>query len=161
MISEIQGLLQSFSVLKNLIDANRSLKNSNEFIAAIHEINTKLMTVSQIALESQNEQFKLRHIINELEIKIKEYEDWKRESEQYQLKELGSQVFVYELKKDISNGEPGHYLCSNCFTVKKQKSILQLRAKNELGTWFRCNNCGHETVALSGYGYPEPECWIR
>ena len=85
-----------------------------------------------ISLQAENEM---------LEKKLREKEEWKTETLKYELKELVSGVFAYKYKPDTNCSAPIHYLCSNCFDTKRQKSILQ-RQQDKFGTYYICNNCG-------------------
>lgn len=143
MIQEFAAAVQSAKVLTDLLKATHELRNANEFIAAVSEINSKLMEANVVALSSQEKQAVLTKRISDLEQQIMKLEDWKRESERYQLTMLAVDVPVFTLKPGKENGEPPHKLCANCYS-KRQKGYLQQTDFDPRGTHYKCINCGSE-----------------
>jgi hypothetical protein len=145
MIPEIIAASQSVKALGELLKAASELKNFNDFVAAISEINAKLMDAQVAALSSQEKQSALAKRICELEQKIVELENWNHESERYQLTSLASDILVYTVKPGKENGEPPHKLCARCYNERK-KSILQRKDKSMSGTTFICHTCNSEIL---------------
>jgi len=142
MIQEFAAAVQSAKVLTDLLKATHELRNANEFIAAVSEINSKLMEANVVALSSQEKQAVLTKRISDLEQQIMKLEDWKRESERYQLTMLAVDVPVFTLKPGKENGEPPHKLCANCYS-KRQKGYLQQTDFDRLGALHhRLRGCG-------------------
>jgi hypothetical protein len=84
-----------------------------------------------------------------LEKKIMEFENWEREMQRYQLKEIGRGVFAHALKQGMEHGEPPHLLCEKCVNDRK-KSILQMRLHDEFGSVYVCHRCKSELSVDSG-----------
>ncbi len=145
MIQEFAAAVQSAKVLTDLLKATHELKNSNEFIAAVSEINAKLMEAQIAALASQEKQSTLAKRIGELENKVAELENWQRESERYQLFMLAPDVPVFTIRPGKENGEPPHKLCATCYN-KRQKSYLYRSGMAYDGTHYKCNTCDKEII---------------
>jgi superfamily II helicase len=156
MIAEITGVVQSVKVLNDLVKAARGLKNFNELVAAVSEVNARLMEAQAAALLAQEKQSSLANRIGELEKEIMDLENWEREAQRYQLTEIASGVFAYRLKPGVQPPEPSHMLCANCY-AKRKKSILQLVNRNDFGEWYICHDCKSEIAIhyiLSNQGDP-------
>jgi len=88
------------------------------------EAQEQIMSLREGALELQEENHELKNKIRELELKLKNVNDWSIEKEKYALvSPWGGAAQVYAMLKEHSDGEAPHYLCSNCFH-NKSKVIL-------------------------------------
>jgi hypothetical protein len=142
MITEFAAAIQSVKALNDLVKAARELKNFNDFVAAISEVNTKLMEAEAVALNALEKQLSLTNRIGELEKEIRELKNWDSEAKRYQLAKVGIGVFAYVLKPGMESGEPSHMLCANCF-YEGQKSILQVDlSKVKFLNEYVCQRCG-------------------
>jgi hypothetical protein len=141
MLTEIDRALQSLTALKNLVQAKKSMSNFREIRAAVSEVDEKLTTAYIVAWKSQEKQTALIQYISELEKENAELKNWNREAERYQLDQIVTGAFAYSLKPGRENGEPAHYLCTNCFG-KREKSILQVNAPGTKAHALNCPRCG-------------------
>ena len=140
MAGEIAAAIQSVRVVTDIIKANHTLRNFNELVTAVYEVNAKLLTVQSVAMEAQEKQATLAERIRELEKEMMELKDWDTEKKRYQLTQIALGIFAYALKPGMEQNEPPHYLCTNCFT-QKEKSILQAEAAGPQVFAYRCPRC--------------------
>jgi hypothetical protein len=140
MIDELLLASQSVQALMTLLKAAQHLSNYNEIVAAVSEVNAKLMQANTVALSSQEKQASLTNRITELEIQLRELENWENEAQRYQLTKLASGAYAFSLKPGMEKAEPPHYLCATCMNQRK-KSILQ--PHNAI--FLRCS-LGHEQI---------------
>jgi hypothetical protein len=147
MINELLLASQSVQALMTLLKAAQHLSNYNEIVAAVSEVNTKLMQANAVALSSQEKQSSLTNRITELENQLRELENWESESQRYRLTKLAFGGYAFCLKPGMENAEPPHYLCATCMNQRK-KSILQPHDES----FLRCSLC-HEQVQV---GDPPP-----
>jgi len=147
MFTEINAAVQSAKALFEVVKANKGLAEYNEIVAAVSEVNTKLMSATGVALASQEKQAALSDRVRDLEKKIMELENWNSESERYQLSEIGTSVYAFILKPGMENSEPQHKLCTACFG-KRQKGYLNLSNKDGRGIFYKCNVCGVEICSF-------------
>lgn len=130
MYAEISAALLSAKTALSIAKTAKELSNYNELVAAISEVNMKLMEATTVALASQEKQSELAHRVSELEKQLREIEDWENQIIRYQLYEFPTtKALAYALKPNSDNDEPQHYLCTTCVS-KKQKTILQPKAHN-------------------------------
>jgi hypothetical protein len=143
MYAEITAATQSVKILYDLLKSARELKNFNEVVAALSEVNAKLMDAQAAALLAQEKQSSLANRIGDLEKEIMDLKNWEREAQRYELFEIAPRLFTYKLKPGVQPPEPIHMLCANCY-AKRQKAILQLYNENDFGTFYSCHNCKSE-----------------
>ena len=124
MYAEISAALQSARALSDLLKSAQSLTNYNELVAAVSNVNAKLIDAQGVALSGQEKQFSLSERVRELENRIAESEDWKRKVDRYELKNFPTGALAYALKGAVQAGETAHYLCAACMD-KRAISILQ------------------------------------
>jgi len=114
-----------------------------EFQKSVIAANFQLATLQQ-------EISALKQTNDELKREAARKEDWASESQRYVLHDVSDGLVVYALKQSMSNGEPPHYLCANCFNDSK-KTILfagHLPGSNRVETLI-CKTCN--TYAPTGY----------
>ncbi len=139
MINELLLASQSVQALMTLLKAAQGLSNYNEIVAAVSEVNAKLIQANAVALSSQEKQSSLTNQITELENQLRDLKTWESESQRYQLTKLALGAYAFTLKPGMENAEPPHYLCATCMNQRK-KSILQPSGN----TFLRCSLCGEE-----------------
>ena len=156
MYAEINAAVQSAKALFEIVKANKGIAEYNEIVAAVSEVNTKLMSATGVALASQEKQMSLSNRVSELEKEIMELENWNHEAKRYQLTALCPDVTVFSLKPGMENSEPQHKLCTACFS-KRQKGYMHQSDFNSRGTHYKCDRCGSEIIDHSKeMFYPSP-----
>jgi hypothetical protein len=148
MYAEINSAVQAAKALFEVVKANKGLAEYNEIVAAVSEVNTKLMSATGVALASQEKQMSLTNRIGDLEKEIVELKNWNRETERYELSEIGTRVYAFSLKPGMEKTEPPHKLCTACFG-KRQKGYLQFSGIDGYGEHFKCNVCNNEIICFS------------
>ena len=138
MYAEISAAIASAKTALNIAKSAHELSNYNELVAAISEVNTKLMDATTIALASQEKQSELSNRISELENQLREVENWESKIERYELHQFPTGTYAYALKGDNESGEPSHYLCATCVNERKP-TILQPK-----GRFFGCPICNNK-----------------
>ena len=86
--------------------------------------------------------------ICELEQEIVHLKDWSAERERYHLVNADRGAFVYMPKPGMENGEPAHWLCTNCFN-QGRKSFMLFKGQDVSRAGSRgnestygCDSCG-------------------
>jgi len=91
MYAEISAAIQSAKVLGELLKAAHGLANYNELVAAVSEVNAKLMDATAVALASQEKQSSLADRVAELENELLQLKNWESELQRYQLTRFASE----------------------------------------------------------------------
>lgn len=144
-IAEITALIGSARAAIDIAKGVSSLKadvQRNESISKILEV---LIAIQSDALAVQEKHQKILEEKYELTKKLTEFEKWSETEKQYELKDLGGNVFVYAYKKFENSAKPMHYLCTNCYNAKK-KSILQCLGTYSTGTEYICHACNSKII---------------
>jgi hypothetical protein len=139
----IQGAIGG---LKTAFDIATGISKLN----TMAEVNAKAIELQQIILSAQtsafaanSEQFAMIQRIRDLEDELARVKAWETERQRYKLVSPFSGAMVYAVQKAMSNGEPAHYLCTNCYRSGKA-SILQNTQNIEGWTSFLCPICKSE-----------------
>ena len=141
MYLEINAANQSAKTAFDLIKATKELSNSTEVLTAVNDVQMKLSSAIAAALASQEKQASLAERVRELEAQLREVEDWNTQMQRYELFEFPTKALAYQLKPEMANGAPIHYLCTACVD-KKKKTTLQ-----PIHRYLRCPECQSDIVA--------------
>lgn len=136
MYTEINAALQSVKVISDWLNANRSLKNYNELLIAVTEVNSKLLSAQEKLSSCFDKQKSLSERVADLEKEIAEYKNFNEEIGRYKLHELKSGMLVYALQPEHANGDPMHYLCNNCVENGKLSKFQSVNGK-----YLFCQTC--------------------
>ena len=132
----ISGLKTIGEIVNSILDA----KTSNAINAAVSEVQSHLISVQREALTANSEQFAMIEEIRNLKEKIAEMEAWGAEKQRYHLTSPWPGTVVYSLKESLSNGEPPHWICTNCYN-DGMKSILTQQQDGNSVVSFLCPKC--------------------
>src|SRR5258708_31971744 len=122
-MGSIATAVNSLKVAGDIAVSLVNLKTMAEVQAKAIELNQKIITAQHDIFAANAAQSAFIQRISELEKEITQMEAWETEKQRYKLASLEMGAVVQALKKDMSHGEPPHYLCANCFKQGKQ-SVL-------------------------------------
>ena len=135
MFAEISAAVTSAKTALEIAKAAHGLTNYNELVAAVSEVNTKLVDATVVTLASLEKQSMLTSRVSELEEKLRSVENWESQMQRYELHQFATRVFAYASKESMQNNEPPHHICATCVSNGK-KTILQ-----PLGNSLKCHVC--------------------
>ena len=141
MYAEIQSAVASAKVALDIAKAAHDLSNYNELVAAVSEVNAKLVDATVVTLASLEKQSTLTSRVTELENKLREVENWESQIKRYKLHQFTTGALAHKLQDSMQEGEPMHYLCTTCVN-KREKTILQPRDR-----FLSCPIC-KSTIAI-------------
>lgn len=118
-------------IFKSLLDSAKGLKDIND--ATVR--NAVSIELQEKVLAAHAQQSTLIERVHELESRVAELEAWEGEKQQYELQRLPAGTFARAKKAGVSDSEPPHYICPNCYEDKK-KLILQ-----PSGRFLICHGC--------------------
>lgn len=136
----LSGAIGSTQAAIDLVKSIGAAKTAGEVNAATAELNNTILSLqgqltqafaAHVTVMKENEQLK------ELLSKI---EDFKTDAQRYKLSQPWGGAIVYALKESMSQGEPPHYLCTQCYQSHK-KSIMQNSTSKMRLTNFECPAC--------------------
>lgn len=104
------------------------------------ELTADIISLQSLILSLRDQNSLVLEEKKNLEDKLIQMEKWEATAAQYQLKEVVPGLFVYSHKGDIGGSTPAHWICPNCYELKK-KSILQRKIQDYEGTVYECPSC--------------------
>jgi hypothetical protein len=128
-----------------MVKGINSLKTEAEVNQAVINIQRTLLEAQALALQDRERQSNLMKKIEELESRIKKFDDGDADMKRYELVEFPTGIMAYVLKEGEENSEPSHKLCPKCFGDGK-KSILQVVSKRNGGESVRCPSCSQKYI---------------
>lgn len=129
-MGSIAAVLSSLNTAKEIAKGMVNLHTAAEIQAATIDLNGKIIDAQQQLFSVNQAQTAQADRIRELESQIAAMENWNTEKQRYQMATPYSGVTVYAVKKSMSEGEPPHYLCANCFQSRKRSILANTTAKD-------------------------------
>ncbi|OSZ75018.1 hypothetical protein [Hydrogenophaga sp. IBVHS1] len=145
MFNELIVASQSVQALTSLLKAANSLANYNEIVAAVSDVNVKLMQSNAAALEAQQTMSQQSSRIAELEKQVEAFEEWGEEAKAYGVVEVAHGVFAAVPHERAGNLQATQKLCLNCFN-QRTKSILQQSHEDRREIGLACHRCKAKVV---------------
>ena len=124
MFAEISAAVTSAKTALEIAKAAHGLTNYNELVAAVSEVNAKLMDATVVTLASLEKQSALASRVGDLEKELVQLKNWEAEANNYEVLEVARGLFAYVAKGNVQPLHSAHKLCSNCF-LQYKKSFLQ------------------------------------
>ncbi|HYD35906.1 MAG TPA: hypothetical protein VD999_07650 [Vitreimonas sp.] len=145
MLQELIMAAQSVSALSTLLKSANGLSNYNEIVAAVSEVNAKLLAANSMALSLQSEKSSLSAEINKLKEEVVHLKNWDAEREKYTLQAVGPGIFAYVQKGFVGNFEEAHKLCANCFDQYIKSTLQSERVDHGRQHKLVCHRCKGRT----------------
>ena len=114
MYAEITAAIQSVKTVSELAKAASSMANHNDLMAAVSEVNSRLMDATAVALASQERQSELLNRVAQLEKELETLRERQRVAKRYQLHKFPTGSLAYRLNEEHELTEPPHFLCAKC-----------------------------------------------
>lgn len=138
----IGALKAAFDMSKAIVDISDAAKRDRLSINLQKEI-----------LSAQSAQADLIEEVRELKEKLAGFEKWETEKERYQLCSPAKGFVVYALKKTSANGEPPHWLCTDCYENRKKAFLKAAGPAGPFGeeqqkTLWKCHVCDSSIRAV-------------
>jgi len=134
----ISAFLSGLGVTIKFLQGSLEKIKDNAVREKVQELLNAIIPLQTMILSLQAENSAYIKEIQNLEEKLREIEDWKKESEGYELKEPAPGVRLYVKKSESGHAEPVMYFCPHCFDIHHKKSIIQFSSK---GYYYTCLNC--------------------
>lgn len=95
MFLEISAAIASAKTALDIVKTANQLSNYNELVAAVSEVNAKLIDANVVALASLEKQSALNSEIADLKNKLREIENWEGQIKRYKLYEFPTGALAY------------------------------------------------------------------
>ncbi len=146
-MSSIVALAGSLKTAADITKTVVEIRDATKLQAKVIELQSVILTAQSNALSSQQDQFTLIEEVRPLKQQISDLEQWNREAEGYELKQIDSNAFAYMKKPTDGEVTPSTWLCTNCWE-KKSKSILQYKGRSASGqdAYHQCPRCNAQVT---------------
>lgn len=159
----LKDTLEAAKTIKDAWDKSKQLESNLTHLRELNETSAKTLEIVQMTLELQqlvtSLQLDLRTLQfnhRDLEEKIRHYEQFDVEKDQYSIHQFATGAVVYRPIQPVTNadGDPFYYyLCANCYNQSK-KSILQPAEVIDNYRTLKCHSCSsvilYEYIEWSG-----------
>lgn len=148
----IQGAVSSLKTAGDIAKGFLQLKSLAELQGRVIELQSAILSAQTNALAAQSDQFAMLEEMRALKAEIAQVKAWEAYKQRYQLVSPFQGTAVYALRKSMSDGEPPHYICTNCYENGK-RSILQCK-ETRTGDYlavFACPNPACKAEVKSRY----------
>ena len=140
---------QTLGSLKAAADVAESAKVMDDIARVkgkVVEMLDLILSAHGAAVQTQAQLLEMLQENHELKSQLNKVQQWDGIASRYRLKDFGDGTFAYELDPALTDQEPSHLLCSNCFQVQR-KSILQYsHTTHTQQRLYRCNGCSNDVV---------------
>lgn len=150
-VPTISAAVSSLKAAGDIAKGLLNLHTMTEVQGKAIELNQKIIDAQHDILTAQAAQTALVERVRQLEGEIAAMKAWDAEKKRYKLASPATGAFVYALQRAMSNGEPPHYLCTNCFKQGKPSILTDdMREFRQLALhYWVCSNCDFK--ALTGH----------
>ena len=148
MIEYIQLAYNSSKAAFDVAKGINSLSSEVEKNLAVVEIQRHVMEGNSNLMAAQQAHSDALKRIDALEKEVLHLKDWSGEKQNYVLKSIDPSGFAYVPKAGLENGQPPHWLCTNCFD-QSEKSILQMKDAGGPMATYHCNRCSGQMMVYS------------
>lgn len=158
-IGNITAAVNSLKVAGDIARSLFNLHTAAEVGAKASELNRQIIDAQQQVFAANAAQTALLERVRELEGQLERMKAWDAQKQRYALAAPFAGCMVYALKKERSDGEPPHYLCTACFQ-RGERSILQgkERLKGSFNSVYFCPRAECHAEAETKYGdVPVPQ----
>jgi hypothetical protein len=130
---DMTSIAAAASSLKAAADVARALgelHTMSEVQGKVIELQSKILAAQSSALAAQSEHALMSQRVSELESEVARVKEWTGEKTRYSLIKPWDGAVVYALRESVSNGEPPHWICTNCYQSGRKSILNQVWDKN-------------------------------
>ncbi|OGR01126.1 MAG: hypothetical protein A2511_16395 [Deltaproteobacteria bacterium RIFOXYD12_FULL_50_9] len=141
-MSLIQGTVAGLKAASDIAKGFLELKSIADVQTKVIDLQSAILSAQSSALSANAEQSAMIEKIRALKEEITSIKKWEEEKKRYALVNPWSGFVTYALKKESSNSEPPHLICTKCYEDGR-KSILNPK-KNTSHALLYCPVCKAE-----------------
>lgn len=151
----IQGTISGLKTAADIAKSLMELKSISDVQAKVIELQSAILSAQSSALSANADQAAMVEEIRALKEELARVKAWEAQKQRYKLVKPWGAGVAYALKESMSNAEPPHLICTNCYEGGR-KSILNPIADSHAFISYICPVC--KSQIPTGYrGSPTPE----
>jgi len=153
----IGGTISSLRLAGDIAKSFLQLKTMAEVQGKVIELQSVILAAQSSALEANAAQMAMVEEMRTLKEEIVRHKAWETQKQRYVLDRPLRGTVAYALKESMSDGEPPHWICTNCYE-NGRKSILNGRNTALNMYSFECPVCKSAITTRDASGrMPEPK----
>lgn len=134
-IAAIPGVAKAVAAIAEATDPHKRQAQFAELQQALIQLQTNAFSI-------QTQNLSLLAFKDDLEKQIVQLKNWEAEKQRYALVSIFEGTSsVIALKESMSNGEPPHWLCPNCFHSGKKSFLHPYREQTPVRFGVCCSAC--------------------
>lgn len=130
MLTEISMALSSLKATSDIIKGLTATATETKLNEVRITLQGNLLEAQQALIDVQASGAATAARIRQLEQELIDLQDWSVEKARYELRDAGRGAFVYMPNAEVGNDEPPHWLCPNCFGLRR-KSFMQFKGQDK------------------------------
>lgn len=139
-MSLIQGTISGLKTASDIAKSFLDLKKINDIGGKVSELQSVILSAQSSAIEANSAQFAMIEEIRTLKEEMTCIKAWDSEKQRYSLASPWPGTVVYSLKESMSNSEPPHWICTNCYSDGRKSILTQQQEGNSIVS-FLCPKC--------------------
>jgi hypothetical protein len=139
-MSLIQGTISGLKVAGDIAKGLLELKSLSDVQGKVIELQSAILSAQSSALSANADQGAMVEEIRALKEEIARVRAWDTQKQRYKLVQPWSAGVAYALKESMSNSEPPHLICTNCYEGGR-KSILNPTTDSHGWVSYACPVC--------------------
>jgi Zn finger protein HypA/HybF involved in hydrogenase expression len=132
-MSLIQGTISGLKLAGDIAKGMLELKSLTEVQGKVIELQATILGAQSSALSANADQAAMVAEIRELKEEIARVKAWEVQKLRYKLHSPWQGSVVYALKQSMSDSEPSHWICTNCYENGRKSILNQIKDKE---SWY-------------------------
>lgn len=124
--ASVQSAVGSLKISFDMTNKFLEMKSVGEAQGLVIALQREILAAQNSAFGAQTDLMKMATEVQNLKSEIARMRAWDEQKQGYSLVRIFAGSFAYALKEECSNGEPPHWICTNCYE-NGVKSILAPR----------------------------------
>lgn len=139
----INSTISSIKTIGEIAKSFIELKSMSDVQAKVVELQSAILSAQDSAFSAHAERESLTNEVRILKEEISSMKSWEVQKKRYKLISPWPGSVVYALKESMKDGEPPHWICTQCYEGGK-RSILQSRERKGGFPIYVCGVCSAE-----------------
>lgn len=136
----IQGTISGLKTAADIAKGLMELKSLADVQAKVIDLQSAILSAQSSALAANSDQSAMLEEIRTLKEEIARVKGWDIQKQRYKLLQPWSAGVAYALKESMSDTEPPHLICTNCYE-NGRKSILNPIEDSQKWVLYACPVC--------------------
>jgi hypothetical protein len=135
-MSLIQGTTSGLKIAGDIAKSFLELKSISDVQGKVIELQSAILSAQGSALSANADQAAMVEEIRTLKEEISRVKAWETKKQRYKLHTPWPGAVVYALKESMSQGEPPHWICTQCYENGRASILNYQTSSSGAGGYF-------------------------